>query len=171
VLRFAADVEGVGGLDLHAVGQFEGLDAGLDGRLARAFGEVAVIELAQQRELPRLCVVVEMSVAQVRDELARILLRRSHQRALVNAGQEGGAPVVGAAHREPAGAQCDEARRIPVLRTHAPVQPRAEARPHQPLVARVHQHERHRMAGQLGVHGPDHGQLVGTPGQVGETGR
>ena len=51
-LRLFADVEGVGGIHLHAVGQFERLDAGFQPRvLLPAALLVFLVELLQQVEL------------------------------------------------------------------------------------------------------------------------
>ena len=54
VLRLAADVEGVAGVHLHAIGQLERLDARFQLRVVVAAPLVALVELLQQVELPAL---------------------------------------------------------------------------------------------------------------------
>ena len=51
MLRLAADVEGVGGVDLHAVGQLERLDARFELGVGLALLQVALVELLEQVEL------------------------------------------------------------------------------------------------------------------------
>src|SRR6185312_3659284 len=51
VFRLARDVERVGGVRLHAIRQFEGLDARLELRVLLVLPEMALVELLQQIKL------------------------------------------------------------------------------------------------------------------------
>ena len=50
-LGFAVEIEGIGGLGLHAVGEFETADAGFELGVVMAAGEVVFVELAEEVEL------------------------------------------------------------------------------------------------------------------------
>jgi hypothetical protein len=72
VCRLLIHIEGVGGLHLHAVGQLEGANPRLEGRLARTGGQVIGVQFPQQVKLPLLVLRPEASVADVVDQLPGI---------------------------------------------------------------------------------------------------
>ena len=72
VCRLLIHIEGVGRLHLHAVGQLEGANPRLEGRLARTGGQVIGVQFPQQVELPLLILRPEASVADVVDQLPGI---------------------------------------------------------------------------------------------------
>src|SRR5204863_8032441 len=70
--RLAADVEGVGGLGLHAVGQLERLDAGLQLRVVRPLPAVQAVEAQHQVELAALLGEGDGRVVDVLDQPADV---------------------------------------------------------------------------------------------------
>src|SRR5207302_1409829 len=72
VLRLPADIEGVGGIELHAIGQLERLDAGFELGVLLAFGQVSFVELLEQIELLPLLLERREVVANMLDELLDI---------------------------------------------------------------------------------------------------
>ena len=62
----------------------------------------------------------------------------------------------------------DEAGEVLVLGAQAVERPRPQRRPDELRVARVHHQVGLRMGGQVGVHAPDHAELVGMAGDLGK---
>ncbi len=130
VLRLAADVERVGRFDLHAVGQLERLDLRFELRVARALGGVLGVE----------CLRAGRAAAADRSRATRSLrmfsissstvcVLRVDVRALIDAGQEAGLPVLRFLNRIAAGAHGDERRQVLVLAAQAVRDPRPDAGP------------------------------------------
>ena len=159
--RLAADVEGLGRLGLHPVGQLERLDPRLEGRVVAAAGRVQCVEPVHQVELPPLGLGALGVVADVLDELGHVGMLGVDVRALERAGQEPRPPVLDAHDRQPAGAHGDEAGQVLILRAQAVGDPRAHAGPGLPPLAAVHQHQRRLMIGHVGVHRADDAEVVG----------
>ena len=81
-------------------------------------------------------------------------------RALIDAGQEAGLPVLRFLNRVAAGAHGDEAGQILVLGAQAVGEPRAHAGADQPGVAAVHQQQRRLVVRHVGVHRADDADVV-----------
>ena len=101
---FLIHIKGIGRLHLHTVGQLEGSNPRLKGRLTGPRCQVIGIEFSQQVELPLLILRSEARVADVVDQLPRIGLRGVDVRSLIGTRQERRAPIGGSSHRHPAGA-------------------------------------------------------------------
>ena len=97
--RLAADVEGIGRFGLHAEGQFEGLNAGLERGVAAARLACSALSSLQQVELPPLHPGRGMRAADVLDQLVDLSMLRIDERALKSAGQKAGLPVLGVLDR------------------------------------------------------------------------
>ena len=94
VLGLAADVEGLGRFALHAVGQLEAVDAGVEGRVVAALLFVLLVEGGERVELPPLGVGRQPLVADVLDQLVDLGVLRVDVGALVDAGQKRRLPVL-----------------------------------------------------------------------------
>ncbi len=129
VLRLAAEIEGVGGGGLHFEGDFVGFDAGFElGVLLEILG-VQFVELLDQIQLPALFGFGNIGAADVFDHLVHAAGGGVDIGALVNAGQEGRAPILGAAGREAAAAvQGNETGHVLVLTAQPVKSPRTQAR-------------------------------------------
>jgi hypothetical protein len=160
VLGLAREVEDVDRLHLHAVGELEGLDAGLELSVPAPGLLVAPVEGGEEVELAPLLVGRAHGVADVADELLDVLVLGVEIGPLVGAGQEGGLPVLGLLDRIPSGAHHDETREVLVLAAEAVGDPGAHARAHQPRVAAVQQEQRGLVVGHVGVHRADHADVV-----------
>ncbi len=115
-LRLLADVEGVAGLHLHAVGELVALDARVELAVALALDEMLLVQLPEQVELAALLLEVERAVADELHELSTLSLLRVDVAALIDAGQEGALPVLLAPDRFAAGAHGDVAGQVLVFR-------------------------------------------------------
>ena len=104
---------------------------------------------------------------EVRDQPVDVGVVRVDRHALVLAGQERARPELRADHGQ-AGAEDHERRQVPVLRAEAVGGPRPQARPRRLLVARVHHQQPRLVVRLVGVHRPDHAQVVGVAGQIRE---
>ena len=94
-LRLAADVEGVGRLGLHPVGQLERLDAGFElRRRRRGRARCCALSAATRSSCSRCSASGSSRVADVLDQLVDVGVLGVDVGALVGAGQEGGAPVL-----------------------------------------------------------------------------
>ena len=113
---------------------------------------VQPVELLQEIELPPLFLAADFLVADVLDQLLDFDVLRVEVRALVDARQEPGLPVLRFLDRIPARTHGDESRQILVLGPQAVDQPGTEAGPNQPRVAAVHQEQRRLVVGHVGVH-------------------
>lgn len=71
VFRLARDVEGIGRVQLHPVGQLKGLDARLQLRVVAAFLAMSFVERVQQVELGALFGQRDVIVLDVLDEIFR----------------------------------------------------------------------------------------------------
>ena len=81
-------------------------------------------------------------------------------RALIDAGQKAGLPVLRFLDRIAAGAHGDERRQILVLRAQAVSEPRAHAGADQPGLAAIHQQQRRLVIRHVGVHRADDADVV-----------
>lgn len=92
-LRFLRDVKGIGGLGLHAKTEFERLDASFQLRIAGARLAVQFIELLNVAKLAALLSWKDGSVAQIGNETVGLSFLGVDMDALIDAGQEGTAPI------------------------------------------------------------------------------
>ena len=111
---------------------------------------------------------VHPGIVHIRNQGSGVLLGRIHVGALVDARQEGAAPVAGSAHRHPPGTEGYKTREVFILAAHAPGQPGTETGPDQALSSGIHQHQGKLMTRQFGIHGSNHRQLVDTAGEMRE---
>ena len=94
-LRLAADIEGVGRFHLHAIGQLEGLHAGFElRRRRRAVARACRLSDCTQIELPPLLGRRSSNCFDVLDQLFDIVVLAIDVRALIDAGQKAGLPVL-----------------------------------------------------------------------------
>ena len=87
--------------------------------------------------------------------------------ALIGARQEAGAPELGPL-KDGGGADDHEGRQVLVLRPQAVDEPRAEARPREGLLARVHLESRPGVVDVVGDHRADHAEVVDVARQAGQ---
>src|SRR5436190_4926032 len=92
--RLAGDVEGVFGVALHAVGQFERLNAGFQLGIVAASGLMTLVELLQKVELLPLLVGGNGRIANILDEAIDRGFSRVDIGALISARQEAGLPIL-----------------------------------------------------------------------------
>src|SRR4029077_1233971 len=71
-VRLPRQVEGVGGLHLHAVGQLEGLDAGRGTTVSAAFRRVEAVQETQGVEFPALTARRDLVVLQIADRVLQV---------------------------------------------------------------------------------------------------
>ncbi len=161
---FAGDVEGVGGLQLHAEGQFEGFEAGFEAGVAEAGALVFEVQFAEEVELAALDGGVGVGAADVLDQFVDLTELGVDEGPLEDAGQEAGLPVLGILDGHAAGAHGDEAGEVLVFGAETVEDPGAEAGAGLDAVAAVHEHEGRLVVGDLGDHGPDDGDVVGMGG-------
>src|SRR5437773_8439714 len=90
VLRLLGDVKGVSGIQLHAVGQLEGLNTRFQPRVLPSALDMFLVELMQQVELLPLLFEGGVIVANVFDQLLQLRVLRVNERALIHAEQESG---------------------------------------------------------------------------------
>ncbi len=162
--RLAADVQGVGGGELHSGGQLEAGDAGVEFQLVGVAFLVLGVEFAQQLEpalldgrRPR------RPGLEVQDGHAF----RAERRALVNRRQPAARPVADAIHRQAARVgQHNIGRQVLIDRTESIGRPRPNARPAGDGQAGVHQPQRLFVVAVLREHRADDGDLVGMGGDV-----
>ena len=171
MLRLAADVERLGRLGLHAEAQLERLDAGLQRGIVLPGLQMASVEPVQQVELLALLRRCDAIVANVLDELLDRRVLGVDVRALEDARQKAGLPVLRFLDRVAVGAHGNKRRQVLVFAAQAVAQPRAEAGPNLPGVAAVHEHQRRLVVGHVGVHRADHRDVVDRLGHVRKTGR
>ena len=114
VLRLACGIEGVGGLRLHAEGEFEGLKTGVQSGIG-AFAAVRLIEGAQQIELPPLVLRSGVGTADIANQAVHRSVLGVHKGALMRAGQKGRLPVLRAFDRITAGTHRDESWQVLIL--------------------------------------------------------
>ena len=160
VLRLARDVEGVGRLHLHAVGQFERLDPRLQLRLVRPLLGVPAVHPLHQVQLPSLLRSRPPRIADVGNQLVDLRMLRVDIRPLKHPGQKRRLPILGVLDRVAPGTHRHEARKILILGPQPIGDPRPHAGPDLRLVAAVHQHQRRFMVGHIRVHRADHAQLI-----------
>ncbi len=166
--RFLFQVETFGGRHLHAVGQFEALDAGGQlGIVGRMF-QVPLVELFQQVELRSLLAVADAwCPVQVVDGRSR----RLQHRPLINAGQETRTPIRGVAFRQAAAQRVvhrDKAGETFILASQAVGHPRAHAGETHSRHARVDHEQGGRMIVGRRPAGVDERHLVDVLGEVRE---
>ena len=87
-------------------------------------------------------------------------------RRLVVGGQEAAGKILQSAARHDAEAEDDEAGQIAVFAAQAVTDPRAEAGPARVVDAGVQEEHAGAVHRQIGLHRADHGQVVGTTGDV-----
>ncbi len=168
VLRLFFEVKRVGGLNLHPVRQFEGLNAGLDLRVALTFRLMPQVKAAQKIELGALLGLAPRGVTNVFDELVDIRVFRVDVGALQHTGEECGLPVGGSSGGIAAWAKRDEARQVLVLAAQAVRDPRPHAGAGETRFPAVHEQEGRLMVGYVGVHGADDHQVVRALGDIGK---
>ncbi len=160
VLRLLRNVEGVGGVHLHAVGQFEGLHARLELRVGRAAALVLGVELREQIELRALRAERDVRVADVLDEPLHLGVFRVDVGALIDARQERRLPVLRLLDRVAAGAHRDEPRHVLILAAEPVAHPRTKAGPDLTGIAAIQQQQRRLVIRHVGVHRADDADVV-----------
>ena len=98
--RFAVDVHGIWGLGLHAEGEFEGGDAGLEDRIGGRLGEVLAVDGVEEIELGALADGVVMGIVEILDGGLFYGHIASDGGSLVDGGEEGAGPVADTAVAE-----------------------------------------------------------------------
>jgi hypothetical protein len=93
-LRFLAHVERIGSVHLHPVGEFKGLDARFELRVACAPSLVLGVELLEQVELLALLLRRHRGTTNVLDQLLNIGVFRIEVSPLINSRQKAGLPVL-----------------------------------------------------------------------------
>lgn len=137
---FEAEIERFGGVLLHAEGQFEGLDAGLESGVG-AICAVLLIEACEQVQLPALCGRGNLGVLDVFDESAEFLMLRVDPCALEGAGQKGGLPVFRVFDGQATGAHGNEAREVLVFAAESVQHPCSGAGAGLYGIAAIHKHQ------------------------------
>ena len=132
MLRLVRNVKGLGGLSLHAVGQFERLQARFELWVAGPGSAVLAVEFLQQIELAALVVRRCGSAPNVLDQLLDAGVFGVNVRSLIDAGQEPGLPVLRLLNWIPTRAKGDEARQVLIFGAEAVSQPRPKARADEP---------------------------------------
>ena len=160
VLRFAANVERLGRFGLHAEAELERADAGLQRGIVLPRLQVAIVEPFEQIELLALLGQRQAIVADVFDQLLDGGVLGVDVRAFVDARQKAGLPVLRFLDRVAERAHRDERRQVLVFAAEAVAEPGAEAGANLAGVAAVHQEQRRFVAGDVGVHRADHGDVV-----------
>ena len=168
MFRFTVHVERIGRLHLHPVRQLERLDACLELSVLLPAICVPAIERLNEIELPALCRERQPTIFYMLDEFIDRRVLGVDMRALVNAGEKTGLPVLRFLNRVTAGTHDDETRQILVLAAEPVRDPRAHAWSDEPRLATVHQHERRLVVGHVGVHRADHRDVVHALGRVRE---
>ncbi len=126
-----------------------------------------LIQRLHQIDLPALFGGRAVFVADMFDQLVDLLMLRVDVRALIDAGQEAGLPVLRFLDRV-ARAHGDEGGQILIVGPQAIRQPGAEAGANQPRFAAVHQQQRRLVIRHVGMHRTDDAQVVDRLGQVRE---
>ncbi len=90
---FVGDVEGVGGFDLHAEGEFEGVDAGIEAGIAWVGIAMTLVEKAEEVELAALDGGSGVGALDVFDEFGDLAVLGIDEGSLEDAGEEAGLPV------------------------------------------------------------------------------
>ena len=98
--RFAVDVHGIWGLGLHAEGEFEGGDTGLEDGIGGRLGEVLAVDGVEEIELGALADGVVMGIVEILDGGLFYGHIASDGGALVDSGEEGAGPVADSAVAE-----------------------------------------------------------------------
>ena len=124
--RFAVDVHGIWGLGLHAEGEFEGGDAGLEDGIGGRLGEVLAVDGVEEIELGALADGVVMGIVEILDGGLFYGHIASDGGALVDSGEEGAGPVADSAVAE-GWVDREEAGEVLIFGTEPIRNPRAEA--------------------------------------------
>ena len=160
VLRLVGDVEGVGGIHLHAIAEFKGLDARFELRVVLAAALMLDIERAQKIKLLALLRGRDAGVADVLDELFDLRVFRVDVGALIDAGEKAGLPVLRLLNRVTSGAHRDKTGHVLIQAAESIRDPRTKAGPDLPGLAAIHQQQRRLVIRHIGAHGPDDADVV-----------
>ncbi len=161
MLRFAADIEGIRSVHLHAVRQFETLDSsfelGIDGSsLAMSF-----VKLLEEIQLsPLFCGGLE-AVGNILDEFLDGGVLGVDVRALVDTGKESTLPVLRLLNGISPGAHGDEPGHILVFTAQTVGHPRSERGAHLSGFSAVHEQQGRLVIRNIRLHGANHTQIVG----------
>ncbi len=157
------DVERFRSFLLHAKGQLERSDAGIELAVDHTFALVEFVELSQSVELVALSLEVAGPGVQVGDRVLQV----ADERPLVGAGQETGGPELRPLE-DLGGADHHEARQVLVLGAQAVDQPRTHAGPGERLLAGTHLQGSAGVVDVVGDHRADHTDVVDARRHVGK---
>ena len=129
VFRFTIHVERIGRVHLHPVRQLERLDARLELRVLLSPGRMPAIESLDEIELPPLLGEGESAILDVLDQFFDRRVARVDVRALVNAGEKTGLPVLRLLNRVAAWTHGDEAGQVQLRQELATYKARGETFP------------------------------------------
>ena len=115
VLWFAADIECVGRIHLHAIGKFERLNTGFKLCFMLPFRGVALVQFVEQVKLRALFGHRTIIVPNMLDEPVHLRVLRVDVGPLVHARQESRLPVLRFLNWITTGAHGDEARQILII--------------------------------------------------------
>ncbi len=162
--RFLGDVDGIGRLRLHAVGEFIGGDAGVESRVLFPLGEVALVHAGDEIERFALRFAADaLGGVQVQHRT----LAAAEDGALINGGQIAGAVGPGAGLHG-AIAHDDEGGEVLIVAAESVDGPGAERWPAGELRAAGAQVDGRRVVEGVAVAGTDDGDVIGVVGQVRE---
>ena len=156
LLGLLGDVEGVGRGSLHAEGEFEGFNAGLELLVFLDGLHVAAIELGHEVELLALSFFGRELALEVSDYLiGRSAWTEGGLRTLEDAGEEGRLTTIGPT------TEADETREVLAFGAEAVEDPRAQARLGENRGASMHQLSGWTVGREVGVQGADDAHFVG----------
>ncbi len=162
-LGFAGQVEGVGRLHLHAVGQLKGFDASAQPAVLGTLRAVQVVEAAKGVQLEALPVRAHTVVLEVADRILQVGDKSSLERGR----QEAGAVLAGAFDQGP-WTDGDEPGQVLVLGTQAVGHPGAQAGPGSHPLAGVHLQTAARMVHVVRHHRANDAELIAACSDVRE---
>ena len=160
VLGFTRDIEGIGGIGLHAIGKLEAPNARLELRIVLLLPQVLLVHLTQEIELFRLPCIAHLRVAKIFDHVLHLLNRGIEISTLEAARQKRRAPIFRAFDRHATRAKRYVGGEIFVFAAEAIGDPRAHGRSRQSAFATVHQHQRWLMVRHICRHRADHTKIV-----------
>ncbi len=160
ILRFLADIECVGGLGLHAEGELQRLDSGLELGVTGVLFAVQLVELLDVAELFFLLAGQNRLIAKVGNEPVCLSFFCVDVGSLIDAGQESAAPVGTLRNWEAAGTHDDKSWEALVFGAKPVKRPRTDAGSWQGETAGVHHHECRLVIGHIVEHGAYDAEFV-----------
>ena len=168
VRRLAGKIEGLGRVGLHPPGEFHRPQPRLERGLSWTGLGMSPVESQREVETSALSLAAGSGVSEILDEFVGGAVLGVDGGGLEGGRKEGAPPVLRRLDRIAARTERYEAGKALVFGAETVGDPGAGARPHEPGIPAIHQHQRGLVVGHLGLHRPHDEQAIGMPRDVGE---